>query len=111
MIYCKNAEIKFSSYYAAFDYTAYWLSIDYKKPLFFLNSKQVTYIEIESPNLCTEKITDFIKAHLEEKHALSYAELAAIAARFHVRKDNFTQVRFSDGTIYKNEEINWNATE
>ncbi len=116
MIYCKNADITYGNYYDScfewyYDSCFEWFGIDYKKPLLFLNGRQVTYIEITDKEICKNQLIDFVKAHLEEKYALSYAELAAVAARFHIRKDNFSQVRFSDGTIYRNKAIDWNDTE
>lgn len=111
MVYCKNADITSGSFWQI-DYNVYWLGIDYKKPLLYLNGKRVSYLGIQTSNPCTDRITEFVKAHLEQKHELSYAELAAIAANFKVRMDSCDiQVRFSDGTISKGTEIDWNATE
>ena len=107
MIYSKNAWITSGGYWQI-DYNVYWLGIQYLKPLLYLNGKRVTYLQAPLPHPGTEQITAFIKAHWEEKHALSYAELAAAAARFRIRLDNCdTQVRFSDGTILRGSEIDW----
>ena len=48
------------------------------------------------PPVC--KLMDYVKAHIEQKHELTYAQLAAIADRFEI---SIIQVEFSDGTTHK----------
>ena len=108
MIYCKNAEITSGSY-REIDYTVYWLGVNYRQPLLYLDGKKVTYIQVNSTRPFTEQAEAFVKEHLEEKRELSYTEFSEICSRFKVRPDSHdNQIRFSDGTIIYGKEIGEN---
>ena len=95
LVYSKNANISIGCV-QFMDYSDYSFSVNYKKPVLYINGKQVTFIETSYS--FDDKLTDYVKAHIEQKHELTYAQLAAIADRFEI---SIIQVEFSDGTTHK----------
>lgn len=95
LVYSKNANISIGCV-EFMDYSDYSFMVQYKKPVLYINGKRVTFIETSYD--FDDKLMDYVKAHIEQKHELTYAQLAAIADRFEI---SIIQVEFSDGTTHK----------
>lgn len=106
MFYCKNAMAEHGSFQRP-DYSIFWMNVIFLKVFLKINGKGVRRISIQS-SCPTDKLLEYVKAHLEQPADISYTQLCELLKRFMIRPESHdTEIFFRDRTTVKGNMIDW----